>query len=99
MAKTKWLDWNEFREAGYLLEVNRLFFHPLGLALAVNVDDDGNVTGIHGIMDSRDDPEGFIFGELDTHDKERAQTIDSLRESKRKAREKLLGDIIQQYGD
>ena len=34
----------EFREKGFLQEVNRIFFHPLGLALEVNIDDDGNET-------------------------------------------------------
>lgn len=61
----------EFIEHGYLQEVNRQFFHPLGLALAVNVDlvdgvvtEQGDLNGqfIVRILDSRDDPEGFIFG-------------------------------------
>ncbi len=30
----------EFREFGYLQEVNRRFLHPLGLALEVVIDDD-----------------------------------------------------------
>lgn len=60
----KEMDLNEFREAGYLREVNRLFFHPLGLALSVSVNDDtGKVTNLASIWDIRDtDPEGFIFG-------------------------------------
>lgn len=41
---------------GYLLEANRQFFHPLGLALAV--EDNGNLL----IFDDRDYPEGNIFG-------------------------------------
>lgn len=35
----KRIDIAEFRELGYLQEVNRLFFHPLGLALEVVVED------------------------------------------------------------
>ncbi len=35
----KFLDLKEFVETGYLQEANRLFFHPLGLALAVSVVD------------------------------------------------------------
>ena len=42
----------ELRDAGYLQEVNRQFFHPLGLAMFVNVD-----TGEMGVYDERDDPE------------------------------------------
>lgn len=34
----------EFREKGFLQEVNRLFFHPLGLALEVEVDWPENIT-------------------------------------------------------
>jgi hypothetical protein len=59
------MDIAEFVSEGYLQEVNRQFFHPLGLALEVTVEDDGS-THISGVWDGRDDPEGFIFGdELD----------------------------------
>ena len=81
------MDLNEFRDAGYLMEVNRVFFHPLGLALAVTFDKDtGKVTALEGILDSRDDPEGFIFDELDEHDCERSEAIEALRYSKIAAR-------------
>jgi hypothetical protein len=50
----------EFRERGYLQEVNRLFFHPLGMALAVEQGDDGEWRFV-GVLDARDDPEGFMF--------------------------------------
>ena len=33
----------EFRELGFLQEVNRLFLHPRGLALEVAVGDDGEM--------------------------------------------------------
>jgi hypothetical protein len=51
----------EFREAGYLQELNRRFLHPLGLALEVFVEDDGEMR-FGGVWDYRDDPEGMIFG-------------------------------------
>lgn len=35
MAEPKLIDVGEFRERGFLQEANRLFFHPLGLALQV----------------------------------------------------------------
>ena len=57
----KHIDIKEFRELGYLQEVNRCFLHPLGLALEVMVDDDGNER-LGGVWDSRDDKEGFHFG-------------------------------------
>jgi len=89
----------EFKSAGFLQEANRQFFHPLGLALFVSYDehehnDDSEPVGL-GIMDYRDDPEGMIFAELTEADKERAAKIADLRESKREARLRLLGDIIQ----
>lgn len=31
----------EFREKGYLQEVNRQFLHPLGLALEIEINDEG----------------------------------------------------------
>lgn len=58
----KYLDLTEFRDLGYLQEVNRLFFHPLGLALEVYTDTDtGDVTHLGGIWDYRGDPEGVLF--------------------------------------
>lgn len=53
------LDIKEFIDEGYLHEVNRQFFHPLGLALEVN-----QVKGkyiLSGIWDCRDDEEGILF--------------------------------------
>lgn len=51
----------EFREQGYLQEVNRQFLHPRGLALEVVVEDDGTER-LGGIWDYRGDPEGIIYG-------------------------------------
>ncbi len=54
------MDIAEFVDLGYLQEANRQFFHPLGLALAVEVDEDG--TGyITGVWDEREDLEGIWF--------------------------------------
>lgn len=50
----------EFREKGYLQEVNRRFFHPLGLALQIIINKDG--TESLGILDCREDEEGVCFG-------------------------------------
>lgn len=41
----KHIDITEFREEGYLQEANRLFFHPLGLALETTVCDNCEGTG------------------------------------------------------
>lgn len=62
MNNIKRMDIKEFREKGYLQEVNRRFFHPLGLALEVVVEEDGTEK-LGGIWDYRDDEEGMIYDE------------------------------------
>jgi hypothetical protein len=59
----KYLDIKEFREFGYLQEANRQFFHPLGLALEVNIDDETGEETLGRVWDYRDDPEGMNYGE------------------------------------
>jgi hypothetical protein len=90
------MDLKEFRSAGYLQEVNRRFFHPLGLALAVNVEDDGAVT-LAGIYDDRDDPEGWTYGwaHLPPGALDRAAFIDAEFEKRRPYREALQGSSVQ----
>lgn len=61
MAEHKTISAKEFREAGYLQEVNRRFLHPLGLALEVLVEDDGSER-FGEVWDYRDDPEGIHYG-------------------------------------
>lgn len=39
MSDIKHIPIKEFREIGYLQEVNRQFFHPLGLALEIVIED------------------------------------------------------------
>ena len=56
----KRIDIKEFREGGYLQEVNRRFLHPLGLALEIVREDDGTER-LGGVWDYRDDPEGMFF--------------------------------------
>lgn len=36
------MDISDFRKYGYLQELNRMFLHPMGLALEVEIDDNGN---------------------------------------------------------
>jgi len=68
MAKKK-LSIEEFVNAGYLQEINRLYLHPRGLALEVEIDDDGDMQ-LGDIWDCRQDPEGVLFDEevTDTQD-------------------------------
>jgi hypothetical protein len=72
-ARIKRIDIKEFRERGYLQEVNRCFFHPLGLALEVAVAPDGTET-LGGVWDYRDDPEGVRYAD-DVIDKDKAAAV------------------------
>lgn len=54
------MDIKEFRAKGYLQEVNRQFFHPLGLALEVQICEDGTEL-LGGVWDYRDSEEGVYF--------------------------------------
>lgn len=60
MSDVKRITIKEFREAGYLQELNRQFLHPLGMAIEVVVNDDGT-EALGGIWDYRDDPDGMRF--------------------------------------
>ena len=94
MNKTiKHMDIKEFREQGFLQEANRLYFHPLGLALEVAINHDGSES-LGDIWDYRDDPEGMLFGK-NMIDPKKSNNIKKLLESKRITRTKLLGKIIQ----
>jgi hypothetical protein len=102
LTKGNRMDLTEFRESGLLQEANRQFFHPLGLALEVFTTDDGTVTEIAGLRDSRDDPEGMIYGEdyiSSDIAKQKAATVAALFDSKREARLKALGYIVQPIPD
>lgn len=85
------MDLNEFVERGYLHEVNRQFFHPLGLSLTVQGSDDG-VFEIVGIQDHRNDPEGVRFREVNW---EKVYSIRDEQEARRPAREEALGYWVQ----
>jgi hypothetical protein len=83
---------NEFRDFGFLQEANRQFFHPLGLALQVVVDDQGNYS-LGGIWDYRDDPEGIIFS--NGVDAQKAKRVMALQATKATQRNEALGYVIQ----
>ena len=63
-TNVKCMNIKEFCDEGYLQEVNRQFFHPLGLALGVEGPNDPNADqmwDLHSVWDYRDDPEGMQF--------------------------------------
>jgi hypothetical protein len=95
-----YIDIGEFIEEGYLQEVNRQFFHPLGLALTVSADTDddtGEQTSpwtLSGVQDHRDDLEGMIFAE-GVMSKDKAETVASALAEREEPRRKALGYLIQ----
>lgn len=94
----KLMDISEFRDAGYLQEVNRKFLHPLGLALSIEVDDEDGSCRLHSVWDYRDDPEGMMYdpAKLNSPDgREKADRIRDERSEKAVIRAKNLGFIIQ----
>jgi hypothetical protein len=84
-TRMKYLDAETLQGDGYLQEVNRAFFHPLGLALEVHMG-----TGRMRIWDFRDDPEGMIFAETEDL-RPKAARVAEIREARRPAREAALG--------
>lgn len=48
-------------DTGLLFEINRAVLHPFGVAMAVTLDDDGKYKESFGLLDARDDPEGWVF--------------------------------------
>jgi hypothetical protein len=53
----------EFYSAGFLQEVNRLFFHPHGLSLNLKYKGKSSIPVGLVVLDGRFDPEGFMYGE------------------------------------
>ena len=80
-------------DIGYIQEVNRVFFHPLGLALCIEVEE-GGPARIAGVIDWRSDPEGGEFGP-GVIDPDKARRIQAEQEARRPAREAALGFWIQ----
>ena len=90
----------EFRELGYLQELNRCFLHPLGLALEVMIDEETGDEVFGKVWDYRDDPEGIVFNDEFTHLNDKraiAQRIAFERNKKSATRKELLGYTIQPF--
>lgn len=91
MPEIKYMDVKEFRELGFLQELNRCFLHPLGLALEVAIEEDGT-EHLGRIWDCRDDPEGIIFGEIST---EKFEQVRNLWNEKREVRYANFDYMVQ----
>ncbi len=91
MSEVKRIDIADFREQGFLQEANRQFFHPLGLALEVVVEEDGTER-LGGVWDYRDDPEGVLFGGEIAVDPGKVASVAAEAERHRIPREAILGE-------
>ena len=89
---TKTIPLTELRDTGYLQEANRQFFHPLGLALTVDLDTDTLY-----VQDWRDiDNEGGFFAEHELVDAEqKAANIAHELQLRAPQRIAYCGHIIQ----
>lgn len=98
MSDIKRMDIRDFCDEGYLQEVNRRFFHPLGLALEVNIFEDGTKE-LGGIWDYRETETGMWYAESITKlekFKSRADRFDELFQKRLLERYNLLGYGIQE---
>lgn len=95
----KTIDIKEFREKGYLQELNRRFLHPLGMALSVLVNNDGE--SLAEIWDYREDDEGVYLDiaggtkEKKEKYKQKKEFVDNEITNRRKKRTKELGYFIE----
>ena len=78
---------------GLLQEINRRFLHPLGLALEVVIDNEGNEA--FGGLWITDDPEGWCFGPLTEAQKEKAKVLETKLSMGLQVRRKSLGFDIE----
>jgi hypothetical protein len=90
----------EFRELGYLQELNRRFLHPLGLALEIIRDSNGTES-LGGIWDYRNQNEGIYYdykeSDLDriNNSLQKKSFIDDEIEKRFKIRKEILGFDIE----
>jgi len=95
-------DLNEFKDKGYLQEANRRFFHPLGLALSVRLDEKDDKVKEIFVMEVLDDPEGFCFGYKNRTTKQnlvsmnKKKFIDEEMFKRKDARIKMFGSMIEE---
>jgi len=85
---------DEFRQQGFLHEINRQVLHPAGLALEIIVDDETGEESMGGVWDYRDDPEGMLFasGEIKLEKIESVEAEQAKHDTERKRR---IGQRVQ----
>lgn len=98
MTDIKRIDIKEFREKGYLQELNRQFLHPLGLAMEVIINEETGEETLGGVWDYRDDPEGMLYqdGMLEMEVfKNKVANVKKLYEEKAAYRKDKFGWVVQ----
>ena len=94
MTTSKTLDLNELRDSGLLQEVNRRFFHPIGLALAVIFDEDETPIDL-SIVDAREDPEGILYAEITSTTANKFNAVEAVMKECHAKRYQALGYVYQ----
>lgn len=100
-TEIKRMNIREFRESGYLQEVNRRFLHLLGLALEVTIDEDNGEEYISGVWDYREDKEGIYYDFKNSSDnrvikaQKKADFIDDEIEKRKNKRIEILGSLVE----
>lgn len=99
MSQDKRLSLEEALDLGIIQEINRLLLHPAGFAMFLETDSGGRLR-IGGIYDGREDPEGWIFAEVDPAVyKRRADAAAGLIKAREAARKARYGWVIQPTSD
>jgi hypothetical protein len=92
---TKMISVKNLRECGLLYKINREVLHPLGLALSIDVADDG--TESFGDILLADDADGWIYNDesMDEGCKKLSEYMSAQGKDRIKSRLNSLGYIIQ----
>ncbi len=93
------MSFEEFVEKGYLQEVNRRFFHPLGLALRVQLGH-GKMRPQAVVLDCRRDPQGVVYAPATTEEhaevrESKARFIDRELQERERVRKAAYGWGVQ----
>jgi hypothetical protein len=100
MNDIKYINIKEFREKGYLQELNRNFLHPLGLALEITISDDG-IEKLNGIWDYRNEDEGIYYDIANSNKqrieefKQKQKFIENEMKKRVQKRKELFGNFIE----
>ena len=93
-SKTEMMPVDDFVNMGLLQEVNRIFFHPRGLAMAIGVTEEGEHV-IMGVRDHRDSGVGVIFNPTSPVDIDKYKSAEELLINRQNARQEKFGWTVE----